>query len=394
MFSLHFGPPHSSHTSTYPGVLASAPPQEVTPIPSESAVSLPLTWSAVGLGISHIPALFPRGGGHRTPGVAITARFDCLPLPAFLSPLSSLPLGVPHVANVVAPTTNPNTRHVRITAWMASLPTHIDDLELPEMPPPLTASLYHDWLGWIGSQTATVSLALENHEVKYRRLGLQYHSIPYELRHTKLAPSVSPDLGPRLASVFEAEAKRQDQAFFTNWLAVEKDLATVTRKLRFVNRDTRVPKLQRAYKTTVALLKMAEARVNEIGTQLDGVEQEVNGLWNAFPSGAFSMRAAVELTYPNGLEGGLYRKWVATFQEVADAQVFDHLRDGSQAVVHGKLGLESVASVLRREGPERSLWWKRVEQEDEVLQGLSLGKSWEQNRPLAFKKGNRAFANI
>ncbi|KAJ4290535.1 hypothetical protein N0V90_010752 [Kalmusia sp. IMI 367209] len=238
-----------------------------------------------------------------------------------------------------------------IFKWLSMIPPHPSLLLHPEASPSLDATIYHDWFNWADFAVQTLLDELDIYEMEYRRLGLKYHGIPHNERHSSsLLTSASfhralranaettranPSVLRSLETIFETDCPRTQQSFFLNWRTAYQEIAEMK------NLCASAPHTDRVL-TLAHRMKIMEKRFMAVNRLADRIKAQLKSVKRSVDAVRAKSKASSDLAAPFSKEGSLYRRWVNTFEEVV-SRTWD---------------LESVEQMLRVGGAELSIEWR------------------------------------
>ena len=185
---------------------------------------------------------------------------------------------------------------------------------------------------------------LDNYEAQHRIIGLEYHSIPYALRHATTYSanvSINPIIIARLSSIFETDTPWDLNGYYKRWLEVREAVRHMIQQIDSVNGMLNTYVLHYIFRTTEDLLERTERQREKIVQQALDVEGLVDTIT------ARRIRAGIhtgveDLRYGSSRQGSEFRRWVWSLQEV---------QDGIQIV-------EGMVAELLGRGVVRKTFWR------------------------------------
>lgn len=205
-----------------------------------------------------------------------------------------------------------------VKAWLEKMPLHHAELGDVSTKLVLSASHLQGWIMSIYTAAVTQLSFLDKQEIKYREIGLQYHTIRYDFRSVRSEMDYAPiiqELLARLNIIFQINSPRCYQMFFLPWedAAIEVDfLLDGIRNSRYVW-DIKV--LERIFEEGFRQL-------DRIYTAIADVQRGVSELQDMFDQFRASLRhlneddVKADLTRRFSREGRLLSTQIGTFSEV------------------------------------------------------------------------------
>jgi hypothetical protein len=208
-----------------------------------------------------------------------------------------------------------------ITTWLASLPKNTLHFLEPTSAPVYDVSLYQDWLFWCTSRGRLLLHELDKYETQHRAIGLKYHMIPYDVRHTvtiENGTKVSQQAVVRLAEVYETNTPYNVQPLYRDWIKVMKVVRIVVEEVQRVEGRVEVQILSATHERVVSLLDGVQKNVRRIMTSLHGMDLLVETLRmqrTAVQTDEAHKEVVEQLNDENSNEGKALRRWMWTWAE-------------------------------------------------------------------------------
>jgi hypothetical protein len=209
----------------------------------------------------------------------------------------------------------------QITTWLASLPDNILHFLEPTSAPIYEASLYQDWLFWCTSRGRLLLNGLDRYETQHRAIGLKYHMIPYDMRHTVTTENgtkMSQQAVARLAEIYETNVPYNAQPLYRDWIGVMKAVRIVVEEVQRVEGRVEVQILSATHGRVVSLLDGVQKNLRRIMTSLHGIDLLVETFRMQRAAGQTDgahKEILERLNDENSNEGKAIRKWMWTWAE-------------------------------------------------------------------------------
>ncbi|KAI8938216.1 hypothetical protein NX059_005877 [Plenodomus lindquistii] len=238
----------------------------------------------------------------------------------------------------------------RIQRWLEEQPFDWDFVPActADVPP---MKLFIDWLHWLHTDALTWLRKLDAGEKVFRIVGLRYHKIPYELRHsTFMLPGSRIDqlVLTRLSNVLETDTPRRLQTYFTPWIEIYNTVIEVLDQLNAFNLlETNNIELVRS------AVAEAEAKLSTLATPWRALKAGLE--WLETSVAELNRRSSADggeaLAAKFSWEGNLFRRWIQTFLRIGEGNLLS-----KQLLIE-----EYVQGVLRRGVVSANYWSGRAQ---------------------------------
>jgi hypothetical protein len=246
-------------------------------------------------------------------------------------------------------TANPSVtdKMTRVANWRDNVP-HFNDLYDASAAPTMTVDLYQDWLQWTKKNAIIWLRILDKHERVFRKAALNYHKIPYPLRHyvqVRRGRSINKLTIDRLAAILETNLPRSRQAFFVPWFEIKNAVADILNDfgyyqpladdvdfLRSIDHkfEQALAKLPKSLRTLLGSLKWLKGAVEAVKQYADTDGGEL-------------------LAQKYSREGSLFRRWMGTLPEMEEGVAGNRSRLA-----------DWYADRLLRRGVEPDEYWSKM----------------------------------
>jgi hypothetical protein len=239
-------------------------------------------------------------------------------------------------------------KHNRIDMWLGNLsPT--SELINAATAPTMTVELYKDWLHWQEHTAITWLRQLDRLERYFRRAALDYHKIPYQLRHSptmKNRAKIAPVTLKQLSEILETDRPRSRQSYFITWYEIRDAAVNVLEDLRYY----------RPLANDVDSLRILDRKFDQVFGRLEKPfrNAKVALRWLVekveYVSARAKLDASEALASSYSREGSLFRRWISTLPE-ADRNL------GRTKLAY----IEWYAHTVLDEGLEKEAYWSMLE---------------------------------
>jgi hypothetical protein len=195
----------------------------------------------------------------------------------------------------------------RIDMWVERLPYHwqLEDVSTARS---FTDAVYMDRLHWERLDALSWIARLNDLEKRYRVIGIDYHKIPYSLRHSETllhGPKIGKPNIVRLSQVFETGRPREQQAFFnvaTDVIGKVDECGSTTKA---------IDELRRLCLESGIVFRKSWKQLDNLEIVLEWAQGAVSDL-----SGRSDLDGVESLEAKHSREGSLFRRWIQTFPEI------------------------------------------------------------------------------
>lgn len=246
----------------------------------------------------------------------------------------SIHLGIDFYGSCFSP-----DKKARIDGWIIGQPFHayFEDAETAK---PITAEIYIDWIHWLRYITCSRVRQLDRFEKRYRQIGLMYHKIPYQVRHSDnshssnrgrryIYNSITNLVLARLSQILESDRPRSQQALnsFLPWKPIEQTTKSIMAQINTLpvqSHSHDLASLKRSMENIQREIESLTRELNTLNATLIWLRNKVGQL-NLIASTAASLSQvdsnngdedAERLAEKFSREGSLFRTWIWTFPEV------------------------------------------------------------------------------
>ncbi|KAH7130556.1 hypothetical protein B0J11DRAFT_602902 [Dendryphion nanum] len=234
----------------------------------------------------------------------------------------------------------------RIEKWVMELPNAPSEYVCMRAHPVRpSVSVYHDWLHEHSCRALMLLQRLDYFDLRYRKLGFHYHSLPLTHRHG--TPALLPLIRARVAQQFESDTPRSSNTFFSLWFRVKKIVQEITFELLKNESVDDISALQDCNAKTGPALEQADTIIQSIAQSIRNMETIINH----FKAPKIQ---PVDLTVKHSKEGSLCRRWMQTFGEL------EYLANSN--VLIAEIAEDIIELAVKDELPQCDYWSDFVRQ--------------------------------
>lgn len=201
-------------------------------------------------------------------------------------------------------------KNYQVEKWVSNLPASWTEFEPHCKAMPRSASQIHENMSMCCERALELLSRLDDHEHRYRTIGLEYHRIPSNIRHRMKRNSAHTSF--RLEQIFETDKPWAEQPFFSDWFTIYSIAENIFNDVQLCSQSQSLAFLKDAYKLLNKNLQRAEETGEGVGMQVVSLGLLVDTLKTTQTQcGAEDADLDCQWT----TEGALLRRWVGSFVE-------------------------------------------------------------------------------